>query len=138
MKFQRERVSIAEVQAADPATIYKMMEFYESSVGDHFFFIDRPDKVWVVEAEFADNPSIYTYDGGKEFDNSTDEYRLLPSVVGMIDVLAYYGAFELRAHRDRWIAILENHVFFESVDGEDLVAFLWRVWKAAVTEVKYD
>lgn len=138
MKKQRERVSIAEVLATDPATLKKMMEFYESSLGEYIFFKDQPDKEWFVDEKIIDEVSYYTYDGGKKFDYSLEQYHVVPSVVTMLDILAYYGSFEFRAHRDSWVAILDNNVFFESEEDEDMAAFLWRVWKAAVTEVKYD
>ncbi|MEK3699337.1 hypothetical protein NYE33_20405 [Paenibacillus sp. FSL R10-2199] len=65
MRFPRERVTIAEVQATDPMVLDKIFEFYDFSAGEYFFIKEQPDREWVVEAEDSPDDLNAIYDGGK-------------------------------------------------------------------------
>lgn len=133
MELPRERVTIAEVQATDSAVLEKIFEFYDFSVGEHFFIKDQPDKEWIIEAIDTADRTIVIYDGGKTIEHCGNCYALI-GVAALIDLIGYYdGAFELRAWGEGWLLILANGII-ESTEGDDLVGFLWKTLTTIVSK----
>lgn len=125
MRLPRERVSISEVQATDSAVLEKIFEFYDISVGEHFFIKDRPDKEWVIEALDGEDSLIATYDGGKTIEHYGNYYPLI-GVASLVNLIGNFdGSFELRVWGKGWLLILGDGII-ESTEGDDLVGFLWK------------
>lgn len=131
MRLPRERVSIAEVQATDSAILDKLFEFYDFSTGEYFFIKEQPDKEWVIESEFRGENLNVAYDGGKVIDYHENCLPLISSTA-IIDMIAYYESFELRAWGEGWLLIADK--IYESADGEDLVGFLWKTLTTIVAK----
>lgn len=135
LKLPRDRVSINEVMETDPGLLEKILEFYDVSPGEVFFIKDNPDKMYLIDDVLSSNDDVIAvFDRDKQIGFHKNCLPLY-SIGAMIDHIEYYGrGIELRSYGPGWLLILDTEGIIESDEGEDLVAFLWRVVKQVSSE----
>lgn len=135
MKLPRDRVSIQEVLDTDPDLLEKILEFYDVSPGEVFFIKENPEKIYLIDNLLpCDDDVIAVFNRDKQIKFHKNCLPLY-SIGAMIDHIDHYGrGIELRTYGSGWFVILGTDGIIESEEGEDLVAFLWRVVKKVSSE----
>lgn len=134
MKVPRDRLTIAEVLSTEPEVLDKIIEFFDLSIGDAFFFSNNPDREHFVENVTLEDGEYFIHYGYGQITEYNDELLPLFSATAMLDMIKFHCQFELRSIGDGWFAIMSGSDVVYSEDGEDLVSLLWKVLKKAHLE----